>query len=183
MNRSLSFLFWAAVLLIVVTGIYCAIGLRTSPEKEWEALLKKLITIDRDGVYKVALDAIEPSGQRRTDKLARELDAKEIWNLLGELDGLKTLELNSCVLVELATCLQRSHPEIARTTEDLRLLARELEWHVGRLRIAAQQGSLEFHVSTYAQNAAINYFLMEQRLHALCLKMNMQGFRTLHDIR
>jgi hypothetical protein len=45
--------------------------------------------------------------------------------------------------------------------------------------MAAEQGSLEFHIGTYAQNAAIAYYLMEQRLQALCQRTNVPTFRPL----
>jgi hypothetical protein len=157
--------------------------LRASTKTEWEALLESLIAIDREGVDTVALDAIESSGQRRLDQLARELEPNEIWRLLGGLEGVKRLELNSQVLVEMAAYLQRSHPEAAAVAEELRLHAKELELHVGRLRMADEQGSLEFHIPTYAQNAAITYYLMEQRLQALCQQTNMRTFRTLQGTR
>jgi hypothetical protein len=181
MSRNLSFLFLAGVLIaiILVIGIRYALRLRASTTTEWDALLESLTAIDRQGVDTVALDAIESSGQRRSDKLARELDPNEIWKLLGGLDGVKRLESNSRVLVEMAAYLQRSHPEAAAVAEELRLHAKELELHVGRLRMADEQGSLEFHIPTYAQNAAVAYYLMEQRLQALCQQTNMRTFRTL----
>jgi hypothetical protein len=185
MSRNLSFLFLAGVLIavILVVGIRYALRLRASTKTEWEALLESLIAIDQEGVDTVALDAIESSGQRRTDQLARELEPNEIWKLLGGLEGVKRLESNSRVLVEMAAYLQRSHPEAAAVAEELRLHAKELELHVGRLRMADEQGSLEFHVPTYAQNVAITYYLMEQRLQALCLQTNMRTFRTLQGTR
>jgi hypothetical protein len=95
----------------------------------------------------------------------------------------KRLESNSRVLVEMAAYLQRSHPKAAAVAEELRVHARELELHVGRLRMAEEQGSLEFHIATYAQNAAIAYYLMEQRLQALCQQTNVRTFRTLPGTR
>jgi hypothetical protein len=185
MSRNLSFLFLAGVLIavILVVVIRYALRLRASTKTEWEDLLERLIAIDREGVDTVALDAIEPSGQRRSDKFARELDPNVIWKLLGELDGVKRLESNSRVLIEMAAYLQRSHPEAAAVAEELRLHAKELELLVGRLRMADDQGSLEFHIPTYAQNAAIVYYLMEQRLQALCQQTNMRTFRTLSETR
>jgi hypothetical protein len=180
MSRNLSFLFLAGVFIavVLVIGIRYALRLRASTKTEWEALLKSLTTIDRDGVDTVALDAIESSGKRRTDQLARDLEPDQIWKLLGGLDGVKRMESNSRVLVEMAAYLQRSHPEAAAVAEELRLHANELELHVSRLRMADEQGSLEFHIPTYAQNAAIAYYLMEQRLQALCQQTNMRTFRT-----
>ena len=183
MSRNLSFLFLAGILIaiVLVIGIRYALRLRASTTTEWDALLESLIAIDRQGVDTVALDAIESSGQRRSDRLARELDPDEIWKLLGGLDGVKRLESNSRVLVEMAAYLQRSHPEAAAVAEELRLHAKELELQVDRLRMAEEQGSLEFHIPTYAQNAAIAYYLMEQRLQALCQQTNMRPFRTLQE--
>lgn len=184
MSRNLSFLVLACflVVLILVVGVYYFRRLRASNRAEWDALLEKLLVIDRHGVDTVALDAIEPSGQRRTDKLARELEPDEIWKLLGGIDGVKRLESNSRVLVEMAAYLQRSYPE-AVVAEELRLQARELGLLVGRLKMADEQGSLEFHISTYAQNAAIAYYLMERRLQVVCEQMNVPAFRPLQEMR
>jgi hypothetical protein len=177
----LSFLILAGLLIVAIlgTGGYYFWRSRQFPREGWEDLLQRLTAIDHNGVDTVALDAIESSGQRRTDTLARELEPNEIWKLLGGLDGVKRLESNSRVLVEMAAYLQRSYPEAATVAEELRLQAKELEFHVGRLRMADEQGSLEFHIATYAQNAAIAYYLMERRLQVLCQQTNVQPFRPL----
>jgi len=94
----------------------------------------------------------------------------------------KRLESNGHVLVEMAAYLQRSYPDAAAVAEELRLQAKELELQVSRLRMADEQGSLEFHIPTYAQNVAVAYYLMEQRLQALCLQKNLQAFRSLQGI-
>ena len=181
----LPFLLLTGVLIVAIldTGAYYFWRLRKSARAGGEDLLKRLIAIDHNGVDTVALDAIESSGKRRTDALARELDPDRIWQLLGGLGGVERLEANSRILVDMAAYLQRSYPEAAAVAEELRLQAKELEWHVGRLRMAAEQGSLEFHISTYAQNTAIAYYLMEQRLQALCQQTNVRSFRTLQETR
>jgi hypothetical protein len=74
----------------------------------------------------------------------------------------------------MASYLQRTYPDAAAVAEELRLQAKELELYVGRLKMADEQGSLEFHIATYAQNAAIAYYLMEQRLQELCQRANVQ---------
>jgi hypothetical protein len=185
MSRNLSFLFLAVpvIALILTIGVYYALRLRASSRTEWESLLARLTAIDRDSVDAVALDAIEPSGQRRLDQLARELEPNEIWRLLGGLDGVKRLEANSRILIEMANYLQRSYPDAAVVAEQLRLQGKDLEFHAGRLKMADEQGSIEFHIATYAQNAAIAYYLMEQRLQALCRQANVKNFRPLQGIR
>jgi hypothetical protein len=133
-------------------------------KRSWNELLARLVTVDRRGIQAVALDAIDPSGRRRTDELARELTPEQIWKLLGGIDGVEVLEKNSHVLIEIAMYLRRWYPEAAAIAEELRLQARELEWQVGRLRMAAEKGHLEFHFASYAQNATIGYYLMTERL-------------------
>jgi hypothetical protein len=182
MNANIpQFLSLAGVLIVAIAGMggYYFWRLRISARVRWEDLLQRLIAIDHDGVDRVALDAIEPSGERRSDRLARELDPDRIWELLGGLEGVERLESNSRVLVEMAAFLRRSYPEAAEVAENLRLQARELEMHVARLRMAAEQGSLEFHINAYAQNAAIGYYLMEQQLQSLCERLNLPAFRPL----
>jgi hypothetical protein len=152
--------------LIIITGMYLR-RLRASARKTWEELLESLISIDRRAIETVALDAVEPNGQRRTDAAARDLSRDQIWNLLGGLDGVERLEKNSRVLIEMAAYLQRRHPEASKTAEDLRLEATKLEWHVGRLRAAKGNGSLELHFASYGQDAAVSYYLMVERLLGL----------------
>jgi hypothetical protein len=77
--------------------------------------------------------------------------------------------------------LKKWYPEAAATAEDLRLQAKELEWHVSRLRMAADKGHLEFHFASYAQNATIEYYLMTRRLLALHHEKNLSIFADLDE--
>ena len=170
MTRSTVYFLWVTgivcMILVVVSAVYLA-RLRASARKTWEGLLENLTSVNRQAIETVALDAIDPSGDRRTDAEARELSRDQIWNLLGGLDGVERLERNSRVLIEMAAYVQRWHPEASSTAEDLRLEARKLEWHVGRLRAAKGNGSLELHFASYGQDAAVSYYLMVQRLLGL----------------
>jgi hypothetical protein len=141
--------------------------LRISRRKSWEELLSQLVSVDRQAIEVVALDAVLPSGERRTDEKARELGRREIWNFLGGMDGMDRIANNSRVLIEMATYLHHWHPEALDTAEELRLEARKLEWHVDRLRAAQRNKCLELHFHFYGQNAAISYYLMLQRLFVL----------------
>jgi hypothetical protein len=51
--------------------------------------------------------------------------------------------------------------------EQLRLNAREIEWHIGRLKGAAQTGNLESSFADYAQRAAVIYYLMTKHVLSL----------------
>lgn len=182
MNRDMiTFLLVAGAVFAVLVAVavyYLWQRVQTS-KRSWEQLMASLIAVDRDGITAVALDAIEPTGRRRTDELARELKPDQIWKLLGGLDGVEVLEKNSHILIEIAVHLQRWYPEAAAISEELRLQARELEWHVGRLRMAADKGHLEFHFASHAQSATIDYYLMTQQLRALCHKNKLPMFADL----
>jgi len=56
---------------------------------------------------------------------------------------LKTLERNCAVLVDLVFYVQQWYPEALAIAEQLRLNAREIEWHIGRLKSAAKAGRAE----------------------------------------
>ena len=48
--------------------------------------------------------------------------------------------------------------------EQLRLNAREIEWHVDRLKRAAQTGNLRSSFADYAQRAVVTYYLMTRHV-------------------
>ena len=163
------FLLAVGIFLAVLIGltIYYHRRSHSGSEDTWEDLLSRLIDVDRSGVEQIALDAIDESGQRRRDDHALELESGQIWRLVGGLEGVEALEHNSLVLIEIAAYLQRWYPEALVTAEELRLSAREIEWHVSRLRAGAENGNLEASFGSYAQNAVATYYLMTRQLLAL----------------
>jgi hypothetical protein len=154
------------VLLIGIAGYYYRRSRRSSG-RSWEQLVGQLAYVDRNCVEKIALDAIDESGQRRKDDAAMELEPEEIWHLIGGLKGIAAVERNSLVFIDMACYLQKWYPEALVTAEELRLNAREIEWHVSRLRSAEQTGKLTISFASYAQSAVVTYYLMTRRLLAL----------------
>jgi hypothetical protein len=166
------------IIALISASLYYFRKVRVSRNHEWEMLLGSLVSINREGLDRVALESIEPSGRRRSDEWSRELEPEQIWELLGGMEGIEKIERNSRVLIQMADFLQRSYldanaVDVALT---LRRQASELAWQVERLRLAVNQGSLEFHVATYAPNVAIAYYLMEQRLRALFQQAGLAPF-------
>jgi hypothetical protein len=153
-------------LLVGVAGYYYRRSHRASGTS-WEELLGQLAYVDRNCVEKIALDAIDESGQRRRDDAAMELEPDEIWQLIGGFKGIEALERNSLVFIDMAFYLQRWYPEALVTAEELRLNAREIEWHVSRLKSAKQTGKMVISFASYAQNAVVTYYIMTRRLLAL----------------
>jgi hypothetical protein len=129
--------------------------------------LASLTSIDRNNIALVALDLVDESGQPKGSHEAATLEPAQLWELVGGLEGLEVLERNSEVLIELACYVQQWYPEALVVAERLRLDARELKWHVGRLKGAAQTGNLHISFPFYAQRAVVTYYLMTRRVLSL----------------
>lgn len=163
------FLLAVAVLLVLLaagSGYYYKKTRKRSRET-WEQLLARLAAVNSENIQQIAFDTIDDSGRPRTDDRAKDLKPEEIWRLVGGLNGLETLERNSLVLIDIAFYLQRWYPEALIAAEELRLKAREIEWHVGRLRAAPSTNELESGFANDAQNTAAAYYLMTRRLRLL----------------
>jgi hypothetical protein len=153
--------------LLAVVAAYYHSRSRKRTQNTWQQLLARLVAVDRESLQQIAFDAIDASGQPRTDDGAKELKPEEIWRLIGGLKGLEILEQNSLVLIDIAFYLQQWYPEALIVAGELRVKAREIEWHVGRLRAAARTNELEGGFANDAQNTAAAYYLMTRRLLSL----------------
>ena len=154
------------IILVLIAGYYYFQSRRSSPAS-WEELLAKLIRIDRNKIAEVALDLVDESGQPKAGDDAGSLDPLQVWKLTGGLKGLEVLERNSEVLIDLAFYVQRWYPEALVIAERLRLDARELKWHIERLKGAAGKGSLQISFPFYAQRAVVSYYRMTRRVLSL----------------
>lgn len=165
-----------AMFLIVITlfigvavglGVFSIVQMRRKSAGRWEDIVKRLKPMNRDRIEEVAFDIINPSGERRTDDESATLDAAQIWSLIGEWNGLETIRHNCSVLIDLAFYVQQWYPEALAVAEQLRLNAREIEWHISRLRTAQANGKLETVIPMYAQKAVATYYVMTRRVLAL----------------
>ncbi|MGC2606981.1 MAG: hypothetical protein WA419_15640, partial [Silvibacterium sp.] len=139
-------------------------------------------SIDRSRIEEIALDIIDLSGQPRKDEGSAALESAEIWTLIGGWKGLEALENNCAVLIDLAFYVQQWYPEAVATTEQLRLSAREIEWHISRLKIAHQTGKLEDTIPMYAQRAVATYYLMTRQVVALYEQGNVAMLAELQRV-
>jgi hypothetical protein len=181
--RNLYFVALGVFLLIALIAALFRHYLRSrgSPETTWENLLSRLVWIDRDAIATIAQDAVSEDGDSRPQGDCFALDNGVIWNLLGGLQGLEVIERNCQVLVELAAYLQRWYPEAIVVAEQLRLNAREIEWHVGRMKGAAQTGNLEASFAPYAQRAVVIYYLMTRHVLTLYGQANFPRIAELQQ--
>lgn len=159
--RGLVFVVLVGIFLaaLAAVAVRSALRGRRSSQATWEQLLARLAHIDREKIAAIAMDAIDDSTHETF-----VLEPEAIWEMLGGMEGLERLEKNCHVLIELATYVQRWHPEALVVAEQLRLNAREIEWHVGRLKGAAQAGNLQTAFASYAQRAVATYYLMTRHV-------------------
>lgn len=170
------------VAILLATGGYYYLRSRRRqkyPYGNFETLLKRLSSVDRDNVALIARDLVDESGRRRTDEDGLDLDPSQIWPLIGGLKGLEVLERNCAVLVDLVFYVQQWYPEALVLTEQLRRNAREIEWHVGRLKGAERTGKLESSFADNAQRAIATYYLMTRRVLALYEQLDVPGVTEL----
>ena len=163
-------------ILVLIAGYYYWRHRRSSPAT-FEALFAQLKWIDRNNIAQVALDL---SRQPMAGEADATLEPSQLWNLIGGLDGLELMERNSEVLIALAFYVQQWYPEALPVAERLRLDARELKFHVERLRGAAQKGNLQISFPFYAQRAVVTYYRMTRRVLELYEAAN---FSMLTDLQ
>jgi len=162
--REIVFLVAAGIFVTALLGVaaYFLLRARRISRNAWSAMLGRLKQIDRDKFTTVALDLLEEEGV-----LQEHLDPEMIFEMIGGMKGLDALEANCDVLVDLATYVQQWYPEALLLAEGLRLNAREIKWHIGRLRGAAKTGHMQEQFPMYAQRAVATYYLMTRSLLVL----------------
>lgn len=162
LTRSDIFLLAAAIVLtfLVWTATHYAIRARHVTNSTWDAILGRLRRVDQRNLFLVAED-LRDSGAEQTNT---SMDPEGLWAVIGGMEGLATLEANCDVLIELASYVQRWYPEAIVTAEQLRISARQLKWHVDRLRGASQTGNLQASFPDYAQRAVATYYQMTRQV-------------------
>lgn len=171
----------AFVVLAALIAGYYLYRARKASQGSWEALVKRLNYLDHSSIEEIALDIIDPSGEPRRDQNSALLEPMEIWKRIDGWKGLEALKTNCDVLIELAFYVQQWYPEAIDVTEQLRLNAREIEGHIGRLKTAQKTGKLEPFIPMYAQRAVAVYYLMTQRVLSLYEKGNVSMLSELQS--
>jgi len=167
--------FLLALLSLVVHYYLRRIRTEKHPYGSWEQLLGSLSAVNRENVALIALSLVDEFGQRRGDEDDANLDEAQIWSMIGGIRGLETLERNCAVLVDLVFYVQQWYPEALAIAEQLRLNAREIEWHIGRLKSAAKVGRAEKAFPEHAQQVVAIYYMMTRRVLALYEEWNLPG--------
>ena len=172
--RQISFLIAVAAFTCILIGIalYFIIRARRTSKNTWRLLLARLRDIDRAKFAAVALDLLEER------ELEQQLQPDQIFEMVDGMKGLDALEQNCDVLIDLATYVQRWYPEALHLAEDLRLNAREIKWHISRLRGASETGHLREQFPMYAQRAVATYYLMTRSYWSSTKEPSFPSFAT-----
>ncbi len=168
-------LFVLVVVSLIAAWIYYHLRARRLYSQNWETILARVTPIDRGNLKIVALDLLGDARELDRRDGPCELESTEIVKLVGDLEGLETIQRNCEALIELACYCQRLYPEALVVAEELRLNAREIRWHLDRLDAAARNGSSRAAFGEYAQRIATIYYLMTRRLIALYEIANAPG--------
>lgn len=170
MNERL-YLFVVSVVVVVASlitvWIFYHLRARRLSAKSWQSILSRIIPVDKGNLRIVALDLIGEADtiDRRDGQCA--LESSEILDLVGDLEGLRAIQKNCDVLIDLACYCQQVYPEALVIAEELRLNARQIKWHLDRLDTAERNGSSPAAYGEYAQRIVTVYYLMGRRLVAL----------------
>lgn len=177
-------LFTAGVLSLVI-ALLCAVVLsyrraRSAATMTLEELVGRLKWLDRDRIAEIAtgalaMPALDPAG-------SCEIDPQDLWDWTGGLAGLRNLDWNCHVLIELACHVQRWYPEAVVVAEHLRLNAREIQWHIARLQGAEEAGHLQSAFPDYAERAVTIYYTMTRDLLDLFAEADLAGFSVLQAV-
>lgn len=158
----MNFLFALLVCLLLVFLAVVAVRARRrqAASTEWEVLLRRLAAIDRDAIERIAYSDEEPFATATEQ-------GSEIWFRQVGWKGLDDLQNNCAVMVDMARHIQSRYPEGVIVAEQLRLTARQIEWHLNRVRLASQAGHFEECFREYGNRAICLYFDMTQTLKVL----------------
>ena len=176
--RQIVFLIFVGAFVSTLIGIAVAYIMRArrASKKAWKMMLGRLRKIDREKFAAVALDLLD-----EREAGASQLDPDRIFEMIGGMNGLDALEENCDVLIDLATYVQRWYPDALQLSEELRLNAREIKWHIGRLRGATATGHLCEQFPVYAQQAVATYYLMTRSLLVLYEGVKLPEFAELQQ--
>ncbi len=182
MMRTALFVAGTSVLLAVL--LYWAmrsyLRARAAAATTLEELVQRLKRLDRERIAQIAAGALQLSGL--DPEAEYELDPEDLWEWTGGLAGLRDLGWNCEVLIDLACHVQRWYPEAVVIAEQLRLNAREIQWHIARLQGAEEAGHLQAAFPDYAERAVTIYYTMTRDLLDLFAEADRPGFAVLQGV-
>jgi hypothetical protein len=177
--RTLYFFGFLAIFLVAILATGAHYYLRNLkqqkyPYGKWDELLKRLGSLNHHNLALIA-DSLDNESTMEDE----DLDSEQLWHLLGGMHGLDVIEKNCAVLVDLAFYVQQWYPEAMLVAEQLRQNAREVQWHVDRIRSAAKIGKPRTATPEYLQQAVAIYYRMTCQVLTLYEQANLPGLADL----
>lgn len=128
----------------------------------WHGLVRQLDHLPMFGITKVALDFLQPTkGQIR-------IPTEDLWLLVGGVKGLKRMQANADILLQLAAFAQQWNLEESIIVgERMRRDGLQLRRAVHKIEVGLLLGFGKTTGPFCVQEAAGAYYLMRQRLLAL----------------
>ena len=150
--------------------------------KKWERLFAQLACIDRREIARIAPSLLGELSETEPVPVIEDDDVSRLWNAVGGLRGLRALQKNGDILIELAVYWQEWNPEVLMITERLRLDARKLKWHISRLEAASKTGKLGVTVPFYAPRVVSVYCAMIPHILGLYEASDRSMFASLRKV-
>jgi len=161
----MSFTVLPFVLIVLVLGCaFVRTRIRSSrlSRLSWDDLLAKLVPVPIDEISRIAVDYLYP----RKGQL--EFATYELWNMIGEADGLRRMYANAEVLIALAGYAQRwNRHESLVVAERMRRDGIILRRATLGLSLGLTLGFDKARGPFSVQEAASAYYLMRARVLAL----------------
>lgn len=130
-------------------------------------LLARLEPLSKVGIEEIAFDVLQPSPDKIDLRSATRMEPADIWTIVGGIEGVKIMERNAQVLIDLAFYVQRWSPEASFVAEQMRLDAREITRHLHMLRRSFRNGPTDQRTAACIQRATAFYYLMTRRILSL----------------
>ena len=164
----MNYLFALLVFLLLAAfgGIAWWSRSRNSSRSEWNTLLARLAPIDRDRLAQIAV-AQEHAQEINWTEYTEAEEQSKLWFREVGFQGLDDLQNNCAVMIDMAHYVQSQYPEAVVVAEQLRLTARQMEWHLDRIRLAAKAGHVEGCFAEYGNRAIGLYCDMTKTVKVL----------------
>ena len=178
-----------AEIFAIAVSLVLAVLLATAGYSLWRAkrmnggpsldsFMARLAAVDREKISQIA-SAYDHADDQEAIEPQASLEDWQIWEMLGGMQGFEALAANCEVLIDLACYVQQWYPEALPVAEQLRLNAREIQWHLDRLKGAESRGNLQAVFPDYAQRAVSVYYGMTQHVLALYEASQIPGWAQL----
>jgi hypothetical protein len=130
-------------------------------------LLNQLQPLSKAGIEAVAADMLDPTADKIDPRSDARLTCSMTWSLIGGIAGLRAMEKNAEILIELAFCLHQWNPELADVAEHLRLSGQDIRKELREIKNRMLWSTFNLALSSRVQRAVGMYYLMARRVIAL----------------